>query len=85
VATVAKTLQLRPMTKEKMTSTEIAAAILGCCIARNLNVRRVVIWPSLTFGWDATFDADPALIAPYMAKFENIVREFREMFDLATR
>jgi hypothetical protein len=72
----------RAMPKEKTTSKEIAAAILSCCIAHNLNIRRVMIWPSLTFGWDATFDADPAQISPYMARFENIVREFREMFDL---
>jgi hypothetical protein len=72
----------KAISKENMTSKEIAAAILTCCIAHNLNIRRVMIWPSLSFGWDATFDADPALISPYMAKFENIVREFREMFDL---
>ena len=71
------------MTKEKMTSKEIAAAILSCCIAHNLDVRRVMIWPNPTFGWDAAFEADSALRASYMAKFENIVREFRATFDLA--
>jgi hypothetical protein len=70
------------MPKEKITSKEIAAAILCCCIAHNLDVRRVMIWPSPTFGWDAAFDADSGLRAHYMGTFENIVREFRETFEL---
>jgi hypothetical protein len=70
------------MTKEKKTSKEIAAAILAYCIACNLDVRKVTVWPSEANGWDASFLADLTSISPYIARFESIVFELRAMFDL---
>jgi hypothetical protein len=70
------------MNKEKMTGKEIAAAILACCIAGNLDIQRVTVWPSEANGWDASFLADLASISPYIARFERIVFELRAMFDL---
>lgn len=70
------------MNKEKMTAKEIAATILSCCIARNLDIRRVTVWPNEAYGWDASFLAEFTSISPYMARFESIVFELRAMFDL---
>jgi hypothetical protein len=70
------------MNKEKMTGKEITATILSCCIARNLDVRRITVWPSEANGWDASFLADVTSISPYMARFERFVFELRAMFDL---
>jgi hypothetical protein len=69
------------MKKEKMTAKEIAATILAYCIAHNLDIRRVTVWPSGANGWDACFLADFTSISPYMARFERIVFELRAMFD----
>jgi hypothetical protein len=70
------------MVKEKRTKKELETTILGCCIARNLDVQRVIVWPSQTFGWYAGFAAAPALMVPYRASFERIVAELRQDFDL---
>ena len=70
------------MNKAKMTGKEIAATILSCCIARNLDIRRVTVWPSKANGWDASFLADLTSISPYVARFERIVFELRAMVDL---
>jgi hypothetical protein len=70
------------MNKEKMTGKAIAATILSCCIARNLDIRRVTVWPSEADGWDASFLADLTSISPYIARFESIVFELRAMCDL---
>jgi hypothetical protein len=70
------------MSKEKMTAKEIAATILSCCIARNLDIRRVTVWPSEAYGWDAAFLAEFKSISTYMDRFERIVFELRAMFDL---
>jgi hypothetical protein len=70
------------MNKEKVTGKEIAATILAYCIARNLDIRRVTVWPSEVNGWDASFLADLTSISPYIARFERIVFELRPMFDL---
>ena len=70
------------MTKEKKTGKEIAAAILAYCIASNLDIQRVTVWPSEADGWDASFLADLTSISPYIARFESIVFELRAMFDL---
>jgi hypothetical protein len=70
------------MVKDKRTKTELETTILGCCIARNLDVQRVVVWPSKTNGWDASFAASSALLAPYRLGFERIVAELRKDFDL---
>ncbi len=61
---------------------ELETTILGFCIGRNLNVQRVVVWPSKTYGWNAGFAAAPALTVPYGARFQRIVAELREDFDL---
>jgi hypothetical protein len=70
------------MTKEKKTSKEIAATILACCIACNLDIRRVTVWPTAANGWDASFLADLTSISPYISRFERIVFDLRAMFDL---
>jgi hypothetical protein len=70
------------MNKEKMTGKEIAAAILAYCIASNLDIRRVTVWPREASGWDASFLADLTSISPYMARFERIVSELRATCDL---
>jgi hypothetical protein len=73
----------RRMTKEKMTRKELAATILSYCIARNLDIRSVMVWPSQAFGWDASFvAADPALFFAYMTSFDNLLIELRATFDL---
>ena len=71
------------MNKEKMTTREISATVLSFCIARNLDIQSVAVWPSRTLGWDASFVADPALFYLYMTRFENIVIELRATLDLA--
>jgi hypothetical protein len=71
------------MNKEKMTNKQLAATILSYCIARNLDIRSVMVWPCLTLGWDAAFVAAPAHYFSYMARFDSIVIELRTMFDLA--
>jgi hypothetical protein len=70
------------MVKEKRTKTELETTILGYCIARNLDVQRVVVWPSKTNGWDAGFAAASVLLVPYRAGFERIVADLRKDFDL---
>jgi hypothetical protein len=70
------------MSKEKLTAKEIAATILSYCIARNLDIQSVVVWPSQMFGWDASFVADSSLYFPYMTRFNNVMIELRAMFDL---
>ena len=70
------------MNKEKMTGREIAATILAYCIARNLNIRRVTVWPREASGWDASFLADLTSISPYWPGSNGIVFELRAMFDL---
>ena len=39
------------MVKEKRTKKELETTTLACCIARDLDVQRVVVWPTKTFGW----------------------------------
>jgi hypothetical protein len=51
-----------------MTGKEIAATILAYCIASNLDIRRVTVWPSEANGWDASFLADLTSISPYVAR-----------------
>jgi hypothetical protein len=34
------------MVKEKRTNKELETTILGCCIARDLDVERVIVWRS---------------------------------------
>lgn len=75
-------LPLYQMNKEKMTSREIAATILSICVARNLDIERVSVWPSQTLGWDASFVAAPALFYAYMTRFESVVIELRAMLEL---
>jgi hypothetical protein len=70
------------MAKEKKTSKEIAATILACCIARNLDIQSVTVWPSEAYGWDASFAAAPALLVPDVTRFEGIVLELRTIFEL---
>ena len=55
------------MVKEKRTKKELETTILACCIARDLDVQRVVVWPIKTFGWYAGFAAAPRLLVPYRA------------------
>lgn len=38
------------MVKEKRTKKELETTTLACCIARDLDVQRVVVWPTKTFG-----------------------------------
>jgi hypothetical protein len=71
------------MVKEKRTKNELETTILACCIARDLDVQRVVVWPTKAFGWYAGFAAAPRLLVPYRARFERIVAEWQEVFDLA--
>jgi hypothetical protein len=73
------------MVKEKRTKKELETTILACCIARDLDVQRVVVWPTKTFGWYwyAGYAAAPALLVPYRKTFERIVAEWQEVFDLA--
>jgi hypothetical protein len=47
------------MVKEKRTKKDLETTILACCIARDLDVQRVVVWPTKTFGWYAGFAAAP--------------------------
>jgi hypothetical protein len=42
------------MVEEKRTNKELETTMLGCCIARDLDVERVIVWPSGRDGWDAT-------------------------------
>jgi hypothetical protein len=71
------------MVKEKKTKNELETTLLACCIARYLDVQRVVVWPTKTFGWYAGYAAAPALLVPYRAGFERIVAEWQGVFDLA--
>jgi hypothetical protein len=71
------------MVKEKRTKKELETTILACCIARDLDVQRVVVWPTRTFSWHAGFAAAPGLLVPYRARFDRIVAEWQEVFDLA--
>jgi hypothetical protein len=73
------------MNKEKMTRKELATTILSYCIARNLDIESVMVWPSQAFGWDASFVADPALFFPYMTRFDNLLIELRAAFDLVDK
>ena len=67
----------------KRTKKELETTILACCIARDLDVQRVVVLPTKTFGWHAGFVATPRLLVSYRASFERIVAEWQEVFDLA--
>lgn len=71
------------MVKEKRTKSELETTILACCIACDLDVQRVVVWPTHKFGWYVGFAAAPRLLGPYRARFERIVAEWQEVFDLA--
>ena len=71
------------MVKEKRTKKELETTILACCIACDLDVQRVVVWPTKTFSWYAGFAAEPRLLVPYRPRFERIVAEWQEVFDLA--
>jgi hypothetical protein len=71
------------MVKEKRSKNELETTILACCIARDLDVQRVVVWPTKALGWYAGFAAVPQLLVPYRARFERIVAEWQEVFDLA--
>jgi hypothetical protein len=70
------------MVKEKRTNKELETTILGCCIARDLDVERVIVWPSGRDGWDATYTAAPALMVLYRTRFERIVTDLQKDFDL---
>jgi hypothetical protein len=41
------------MVKEKRSKNELETTILACCIARDLDVQRVVVWPTKALGWYA--------------------------------
>jgi hypothetical protein len=73
------------MIKEKTTGKEIAATILAYCVASNLDIRRVTVWPSEANGWNASFLADLTSISPLSLSETLYLANQRESGDARGR
>jgi hypothetical protein len=71
------------MAKEKKSAQELEAIILDRSLQAGMTLQSVAVYPSMVYGWEATYMAAPNFVMGYTSLFDGVVQQARNEFDLA--